>query len=155
MESKNETEIDAQNCVIGRLGSKICKRLLLGEEIRLVNRNTAVILGKKSYIVKRYKDKLKNKVIKKGPYYHRSPADLVKRSFRNMLPHLNKRGVEALARLKCYNSVPSTLIKAEKQVVEISKMKDNSVLYYTKMEDLGNILGHTKSQKTFDKGGEN
>ena len=151
MEAKNKTEenytiIDGSDLVLGRLGSEVCKRLLLGEDIKIVNCNDVVILGRRSYLVERYKNKLSNKVVKQGPYYSRSPADLVKRGFRNMLPYKNARGSDAFRRLKCYNSVPSTLLSAQKETVEKAKLDENKIFYYSKMKDISKALGYVKEK---------
>lgn len=150
-ESKAKEEkfvvIDGKDLILGRLGSNISKRLLMGENIKIVNCKDVVILGRKKFLVERFKEKIfKNKVVKQGPYYSRSPADIVKRSFRNMLPYKSQRGAEAFKRLKCYNSVPSILANAEKTVVESAVMDANSVFYYTKVGDLCTSLGYTKNK---------
>jgi large subunit ribosomal protein L13 len=145
-EKEKFTVIDGKDLVLGRLGSEISKRLLMGETIKIVNCKDIVILGKKKYLVERYKNKLQNRVVKQGPYYSRSPADLVKRAFRNMLPYKNKRGIEAFKRLKCYNSVPSILNKVEKEVVEKAKVDENNVFYYTKVGEISKILGYNKEK---------
>lgn len=149
MESKSKvkeaTVIDGKDLILGRLGSNIAKRLLLGESIKIVNCRDIVILGRKRYLVERYKNKLKNKVIKQGPYYSRSPADIVKRAFRNMLPYKNQRGIDAFKRLKCYNSVPSTLLNSKKEIIESAKINNESVFYYTRVNDICVSLGYTKS----------
>ncbi len=138
------TIIDGKDLILGRLGSNVAKRLLLGESIRIVNCKDVVILGRKTYLVEKYKTKITNKVILQGPYYSRSPSDIVKRAFRNMVPYKNQRGAEALKRLKCYNSVPSVLLNSSKEVVENAKVDDNSVLYYTKVGDICKVLGYDK-----------
>lgn len=143
-ETKEVTIIDGKDLVLGRLGSAIAKRLLLGESIKIVNCRDVVILGRKKYLVERYKEKISNKVIKQGPYYSRSPADIVKRAFRNMLPYKNQRGIDAFRRLKCYNSVPSILLSAKKEVVDKAKMNDDSVFYYTRVDDICKSLGYNK-----------
>ena len=143
---ENYTIIDGQNMILGRLGSEICKRLLLGESFKIVNCKDVVILGRKKYLVERYKNKISNKVIKQGPYYSRSPADLVKRAFRNMLPYKNARGIDAFRRLKCYNSIPSTLVNSEKEIIEPAKLDENSVFYYSKVGEISNILGYYKEK---------
>ena len=142
----NFVVIDGKDMVLGRLGSNIAKRLLRGESIKIVNCNDVIILGRKSFLVKRYKDKIANKVIKQGPYYSRSPADIVKRSFRNMLPYKNARGIDAFKRLKCYNSTPSTLINAKKEVIKDAMVDTDSVFYYTKVGDLSRVLGYNKEK---------
>jgi len=138
------TIIDGKNLVLGRLCSNVAKRLLMGESIKIVNCKDIVILGKKKYLVERYKNKISNKVIKQGPYYNRSPSDIVKRAFRNMVPYKNQRGVEALKRLKCYNSTPSILLNSEKSSVESAQLNDSSVFYYTRIEDISKVLGYNK-----------
>ena len=140
------TLIDGKDLVLGRLGSNVAKRLLMGERIKIVNCREVVLLGKKKYLVERYKNKLSNKVIKQGPYYSRSPADMVKRAFRNMLPYKNQRGAEALKRLTCYNSVPSILLNTETTTVETAQLDTDSVFYYTKFEDLCAVLGYNKNK---------
>lgn len=140
----NVTIIDGKNLILGRLGSVIAKRLLLGESIKIINCKEIVILGRKKYLIEKYKNKLKNKVIKQGPYYSRSPADLVKRSLRNMVPYKKLRGIEALKKLKCYNSVPSTLLSSKKETVDAAKIDENSIFYYTEMGVLSKHLGYEK-----------
>jgi len=140
------TIIDGTDLVLGRLGSNIAKRLLLGESIKIVNCKDIVILGRKKFLIERYKNKLSNKVVKQGPYYSRSPADLVKRAFRNMLPYKNQRGIEAFKRLKCYNSTPSVLSSAEKATVEGAKLDDDSVFYYTRVHEISAVLGYNKQK---------
>ena len=140
------TVIDGKDLILGRLGSNIAKRLLLGESIKLVNCKDVVILGRKKFLVERYKTKISNKVIKQGPYYSRSPSDLVRRALRNMLPYKNQRGIDAYKRLKCFNSVPSTLVKAEKQTIDTAKVDQMNVFYYTKMMDLSRGLGYNKEK---------
>ncbi len=141
---ENVTVIDATDLVVGRMGSVLAKRLLLGESITLINCKDAVVLGRKKFLVERYKNKLANKVVKQGPYYSRSPSDIVKRSFRNMLPYKNERGVQAFKRLKCYNSTPSILLNVKKERIEQAEFDKESVFYYTKVGDLCKVLGYTK-----------
>ncbi len=138
------TVIDGKDLVLGRLGGSVAKRLLMGESIKIVNCKDVVILGRKQFLVKKYKEKITNKVIKQGPYYSRAPSDIVKRAFRNMLPYKNQRGAEAFKRLKCYNSTPSTLISAPKEEITSAKMDSASVFYYTKVGEISLVLGYTK-----------
>lgn len=146
LQEKNVTIIDGKDLILGRLGSNIAKRLLLGESIKIVNCKDIILLGRKKFLIDRYKTKLKNKVIKQGPYYSRSPSDLVKRAFRNMLPYKNDRGIKAFNNLKCYNSTPSILVNAKKEVVESAKIDDGSIFYYARVEDISKGLGYTKTK---------
>ncbi len=143
-ENKKETIIDGKDLILGRLGSVVAKRLLLGENITIVNCKDVVIIGNKKLIFEKYKNKRENKVIKKGPYFHRSSSDIVKRALRNMLPYKNQRGSEALKRLKCYNSVPSTLIKTEKEVIDSALVNYSKIFYFTKVGEISKYLGYNK-----------
>lgn len=116
----------------------------MGESFKIVNCKDVVILGRKSFLVQRYKNKISNKVTKQGPYYSRSPSDIVKRAFRNMLPYKNERGAAAFRRLKCYNSTPSTLVSAEKETLENAKLNNEEVFYYTRIAELSKALGYVK-----------
>lgn len=136
--------IDGTDLIMGRLGSTIAKRLLMGESFKIVNCKDVVILGRKSFLVQRYKNKIANKVTKQGPYYSRSPSDIVKRAFRNMLPYKNERGAAAFRRLKCYNSTPSTLVSADKETLENAALNNEEVFYYTRVGELSKALGYVK-----------
>ena len=138
------TIIDGKDLVLGRLGSVVAKKLLLGENVKIVNCKDIVILGQKNYLVERYKNKLSNKVVKQGPYYSRSPADMVRRSMRNMLPYKSKRGIEAMSRLRCYNSTPSILLNEEKTKVEEAGIDESSSLYFTRIGEICQKLGYNK-----------
>lgn len=138
--------VDGTDLILGRLGSNIAKRLLLGESFKIVNCKEVVILGRKPFLVQRYKNKISNKVTKQGPYYSRSPSDIVRRAFRNMLPYKNERGADAYRRLKCYNSTPSTLVSSEKETVESAKLDNDNVFYYTRVGELSAALGYNKEK---------
>merc|ERR1712070_287984 len=53
----------------------------------------------------------------KGPIHFRSPAKILWRSIRGMLPHKTKRGTAALARLKVFEGVPAPYDKMKRVVV--------------------------------------
>jgi len=136
--------IDGKDLILGRFGSVIAKKLLLGENVTIINCKDVVLIGKKDYLLKKYQQKREYKVIKKGPYFHRSPASIVRRALKNMLPHKSYRGREAFKKLKCYNSIPSTLLNKEKETVETAKLNYDSVFYYTKVGELSKLLGYNK-----------
>jgi len=138
------TLIEGKDLVLGRLGSVVAKKILLGEHIKIVNCKDVIILGRKKFLVERYKNKLSNKVIKQGPYYDRAPADIVKRAFRNMVPYKNQRGIDALKRVKCFNSTPSALKDEKKETVEQAQIDEASVFYYTRIEEISKALGYRK-----------
>jgi large subunit ribosomal protein L13 len=136
--------IDGKDLILGRLGSVIAKRLLLGETIKLVNCKDVVILGRKRFLVEKYKGTFSRTVTYHGPYYSRSPADIVRRSMRKMLPYRNARGANAYKKLKCFTSVPSTLLSATKESVESAQLDADSVFYYTKIGEICKALGYAE-----------
>jgi large subunit ribosomal protein L13 len=138
------TIIDGKDLVLGRLGSNVAKRILMGEHIKIVNCKDVIILGRKPFLVQRYKNKISNKVIKQGPYYDRAPANIVKRAFRNMVPYKNQRGVEALKRLKCFNGVPASLENEKMETVSDAVINPDKVFYYTSVGEISRALGYTK-----------
>jgi len=98
--------IDAQGAILGRLCTTIAKRLLKGEEIRVVNAEKAIVSGKKAMIKAHYKHEREVGTYRKGPFYPRMPDQIVKRTVRGMIPYQEPHGRAAFKRLKCYIGVP-------------------------------------------------
>ncbi len=107
--------IDADNSVLGRLAAAAAKQALLGEEIKIVNCEKAVITGDKKSVIKGYMELLEIGQPQQGPFVQRRPDMFVRRAIRGMLPRRQIRGREALSRVKCYIGVPSGV--SEKGVV--------------------------------------
>jgi len=103
------TVIDASGHVLGRLSSKIAKRLLNGEKIVVVSAEKAVITGDKYMIFERYKEKYDRGSKEKGPYFPRHPEKIFKRTVRGMLPWKSSRGREAYRNLRVFMGVPEEL----------------------------------------------
>jgi large subunit ribosomal protein L13 len=116
-ENSNVIVVDGSNQILGRLASIIAKRLLNGERIVVVNAEKIVVSGRPSEVIKQYKATIlpvrshhKHKWRPKRP---RSPVRLFKATVKGMLPKNNKRGREALSRLKVYIGVPDEFREAE------------------------------------------
>lgn len=120
MESKKV--IDAEGAVLGRLASVVAKRLLLGEEIIVINAEKAIVTGSKERILERFREKRERGDPIKGPFYPVRPDRILKRVVRGMLPRKKERGREALKRLKVYIDNPENLEgeKVGKSVEEIT-----------------------------------
>jgi len=116
--------VDADGAVVGRLASKLAKRLLMGERIVVVNAERAVITGEKHMVEKRYLEKLQRGDRIKGPFYPKYPDRLLKRAVRGMLPYKQQKGELALKRLRIYMGIPEGLAdkpeKFAKQVTELT-----------------------------------
>lgn len=112
--------VDLKDHVLGRAAAVIAKQLLLGKRITVVRADKATIAGteirnKIKYLNYLRKRKLTNPC--KGPYHHRSPADVFTRVIRGMIPRYTKRGQAALRRLTVYEGVPVNVTRAGQRVV--------------------------------------
>merc|ERR1712167_550265 len=114
------TVIDARGHLMGRLASFVAKEALLGQKVVVVRCEELVISGsfirnKLKLLMKR--NKRMNTNPKKGPFHHRSPADMFLRVVRGMLPHKHYRGSAAFQRIKTLEGVPEPFNSVKKMVV--------------------------------------
>ena len=98
--------IDATDLIVGRLGTVVAKKALLGETIDIINAEKAVVSGKKKAVLDRVKIRINRGTPAKGPHFKRAPDRLLKRMIRNMLPYKQHKGEVALKRIKCWRGVP-------------------------------------------------
>ena len=101
--------IDADKLILGRLGTYVAKKALLGEKIDIVNCENTVITGDKSQILQHYTKSWKRGIPSKGPFFYRMPQAFVKRSIRGMLPYKKHRGKTAYKSIRCHIGVPEDL----------------------------------------------
>jgi len=113
--------INAQGASLGRLSTAVAKSLLQGDEIAIINSEKAVISGKKKEIKGEYQQKRDVGTYRKGPFFHRSPERIVKRTVRGMMPYQKPHGREAYKRLKCYIGVPEEFNEKNAEIVEQAK----------------------------------
>ena len=128
--------IDADGAVLGRLASFVAKELLCGEEIVVVNVNKSIISGKPSAVKERYQKRITRGSIHKGPFYPKGSDRIFKRTVRGMLPK-NKKGRDALKRLKIHVNQPEQFAEAEKVV----KRTDDLRCRFMKLGELARTLG--------------
>ena len=137
--------IDATGLILGRMASVVAKRLLLGEEITIVNAEKAVIVGNKEEILERYREKRERGHKYKGPFFPKMPHLIVKRTIRGMLPWKTKRGREAFKRLKVHIGVPEDLKEiAEILETEISLAVNDSLRRLLEISEIERILSKSK-----------
>ncbi|MFW6014181.1 MAG: 50S ribosomal protein L13 [Candidatus Nanoarchaeia archaeon] len=105
--------INAKNQIVGRLAAHVAKQAILGQEVKIINCEEAVVSGNKKDVLQKYKRKRSMGIPLQGPYYRRSPEFIVKRTIRGMLPYKKGKGSEAFNRIKCYKGVPSELAEKE------------------------------------------
>merc|ERR1711998_812665 len=108
MPFQTDLVIDCRGHLLGRLASTVAKELLSGQKIVLVRCEEINISGEL------FRSKLTNTNPKKGPFHYRSPADLIRRSIRGMVPHKTARGAAAMERLTCFVGVPPPFDKKKR-----------------------------------------
>ncbi|MBU4374737.1 MAG: 50S ribosomal protein L13 [Candidatus Methanoperedens sp.] len=135
------TVIDANNLILGRMASFVAKRLLNGEEIKIINAERAIISGRKDTTFERYKRYVDRGSREFGPRFPRRPDQIVSRTIRGMIPHTKMMGREAYNRLKVYIGVPPELGKEQASTVEEASITRLSTSNYTVLGDLSRKLG--------------
>ena len=110
--------IDMTNSLIGRVGTKVAKAALEGEEVKLVNCEKAVISGDKAHVLDQFKRKSSMGTPRKGPFQPRMADRLVRKKIRGMLPYKTTRGRDAYERIMCYIGIPEEFANQKIKVIE-------------------------------------
>ena len=74
---------DAEQMVVGRLGAKVAKAALLGENVIIVNAEKAVITGDPRTLINAWNEKSNIRTSynpKRGPFHDRRPDKMVQRN---------------------------------------------------------------------------
>jgi large subunit ribosomal protein L13 len=100
------TLVNAEGQIVGRMGSKIAKRLLNGEEIIILNAEKAIISGKRKSKIAEAHLFLEVGAPERGPFHYRRPDRYLRKSIRGMLPFKQAKGKSAYKRLKAYMGIP-------------------------------------------------
>ena len=132
--------IDANDLIVGRIATVAAKKALLGEEVNIVNCKEAVFSGKKKTVLARFQRFREMGTPTTGPFIHRNPKDIVKRTVRGMLSYKQPRGRKAFERIKCYNDVPEKL-KDKLETIEEAHVKKLPSRNYMKVKDISKVLG--------------
>lgn len=128
--------IDAEGQVLGRLASQVAKKIMDGEEVKVVNCKGAIITGDPDETVEEY---LKEKNIgdpHHGPYSPQKPEGIFRRTVRGMLPMKKSKGRESLKNLKTYSRNP-----LGEEGEEISKGTEEITTNYITLEKLSERIG--------------
>ena len=136
---------DAEQMVIGRLGAKVAKAALLGENIIIVNVEKAIITGDPQAVIAAWKEKFKIRTSYKherGPFHDRRPDKMVRKMIRGMLPWPTPRGKAAYKRIKVFIGTPEKYADAEKIVLEKSRYRSMTQKHIM-VQELSHQLGWT------------
>ncbi|MBI2666596.1 50S ribosomal protein L13 [Candidatus Woesearchaeota archaeon] len=133
---------NAEGMILGRLASQVAKAALLGEEVRVVNCDKAVISGKKTNTFTREKerrDRGGNPL--KSPTISRLPHLFARRTIRGMLPWKQARGREAFKRILCYQQIPAEFAHEKMVIVEEASVRKLPNLNFITIQELCQRLG--------------
>lgn len=129
---------DGTDAILGRIGSIVCKDLLKGREVVLINSEKIIISGDKQ--------KTKDEILwwrnlgarsQKGPKSSKHSDKLVKRMIRGMLPWDRPKGREAYKRLRCYIGNGNL---TDNELKMVKKIKFNRPIKYISIEEISKTL---------------
>jgi large subunit ribosomal protein L13 len=143
--SKLATVIDADGLILGRMASKIAKRLLEGEQIIIVNAEKAVISGRKGSKVIEAKTFLEVGGVGRGPFHYRRPDRIVRKTVKGMLPIKQPKGKQAFKRLKTFIGVPNEFKNQKTETVADAQSKKLTCAYFT-VGELAKEIGWNKGE---------
>ena len=101
--------VNAEGLIVGRMGSKVAKLLLNGQEVIILNAEKAVFSGKRKSKVAEAHLFLEVGAPERGPFHYRRPDRFLRKTLRGMVPFRQPRGKNAYKRLKVFMGVPLEL----------------------------------------------
>ncbi len=136
--------INAENMLLGRITSFAAKKILLGDQVVVVNCEKAMVSGRKYDVMENYRQKLQRGSVRRGPFISKSPQMLVKRTIRGMVPFKMPRGKTAMKRLRCYTGIPDEF--KGKEFVSFEKMNVSKLpsMNYVSIGTISKELGGIK-----------
>ena len=109
MQTTKPTVVNAEGLIVGRMCSKVAKRLLNGEEVIILNAEKAVFSGKKKSKILEAHIFLEVGAPMRGPFHYRRPDRFLRKTVRGMVPFKQPKGKNAYKRLKVFMGVPLEL----------------------------------------------
>jgi large subunit ribosomal protein L13Ae len=138
--------IDGKGHLVGRLASVLAKELLNGQKVVVVRCEEIQISGslfRNQLIFSKFLQHRGNTNPKRGPIHYRSPARILWRTIRGMMPHKKERGQAALERLKVFEGVPHPYDRMKRVVVpaalRVLRLKPGRK--YCRLGDLASSVG--------------
>ncbi len=133
---------DAKGTIMGRLATYAAKDALLGEDVVIVNCDSAIISGTRRLLfVNQKRRREKRGYPLAGVRIHRSADRFFRRAVRGMLPWTTTRGRESFRRVMCHIGIPKEfegkdLIKIES--AHMNKLPNSKYVTISQlMKDLG------------------
>ncbi|MCW4017394.1 MAG: 50S ribosomal protein L13 [Candidatus Bathyarchaeota archaeon] len=110
--------VNGEGLILGRLCSKVAKRLLNGERIIIVNAEKIIISGKRKTKVAEAHKFLEVGAPEQGPFHSRRPDRIVRKTVRGMVPWRQPKGKTAYKKLKVYLSIPDAFKDKNMETIE-------------------------------------
>jgi len=133
METMSETGtlINADGLILGRMASRIAKRLLEGEQVVIVNAEKAVLSGRRRSRVSEAKEFLEVGGVGRGPFHYRRPDRIVRKAVKGMLPIRQPKGLQAYRRLQVFIGIPDNLEGQKMGTLADAQAKKLTCPYFT------------------------
>ena len=134
--------IDAKDVIVGRLGSFVAKKALLGEKVDIINCENAVISGNKKVVFSKYKHKDELGGPHWGPFLPKRADMFIKRIIRGMIDYKTPTGKKAFERIKCYIGVPNQF--ENQNIISLDNIKKSKLpnMKYVTINELTEYLKH-------------
>ncbi len=126
-----EMIIDAKNQIMGRMCTHVAKAALLGNTVKIVNCESAIITGDKAYRMIEMRGKKELGQPQQGPFASKMPDRFVRRCIRGMVPFHHPKGRDAFERVMCYIGVPTQLNgkpTTQYEDADVSRIKNGSYM---------------------------
>ena len=135
--------VNGEGLILGRMCSKVAKRLLNGEQIIIVNAEKIIISGKRKSKVAEAHKFLEVGAPDRGPFHSRRPDRIVRKTVRGMVPWAQPKGKLAYKRLKVYLGVPLELKDRPLETIEQANAAKLTGPHFT-LEELAVEIGWNK-----------
>jgi large subunit ribosomal protein L13 len=142
---KSVSVVNADGLILGRMASKIAKRLLTGEGIVIVNAEKAVISGRKGSRVAEAKEFLGVGGVGRGPFHYRRPDRIVRKTVGGMIPMRKAKGKQAYRRLRVFIGIPENLKNEKMETVSEADAKKLTCRYFT-VGELAKEIGWNRGE---------
>ena len=129
--------VDATDRIMGRLSSRISKKLLEGDSVVVVNAAQAVVSGSPEFVKRKYLARKHRGSRQKGPFIHRAPDALLRRCIRGMIPRVKDKGRRAYARLRVFSDCPEKY----KDVKKFGKGVNDLRCKFVRLKEVSRFLG--------------
>ncbi len=129
--------VDARDCIMGRVASKVAARAMNGESVAVVNAEQAVVTGREDAVLEKFKAR-REKGSDRGPMYPKRPDRIFKRSIRGMLPYKEERGREAFESVRVYVGNPNA---QDAEILDGTSLDRLSNIKFVSLGDVSDTLG--------------